>query len=218
MARITALPPKVLLLPNADQIAAGRLSYELALFAKQSLSDAIHSGEGSPQYDKYVNSRLGADEFTVVPPGPIVYVFHWWNEIVTFALETLRARSPVRSGLYRDSWFPMVNGVVISDYSAIPINAEVIITNNQPYARKIEVGFMHMSVEPGVAGDARTIVRGRFGNLFDVKQTMVTLPGGYILKGHFRKGIRKYSRTKLRRDTREGAQMTYPALVMNVRE
>lgn len=212
--RVTALD-KQLILATAG-IAPQNLSRELALYAKQSLRDAIHYGEGSPNYDKFVNGVEGADEFTVTPPGPIVYVFHWWNEIIEYALDVLRSRSPVKSGLYRDSWFPMINGVVVSDYDKIPLDAEVMLTNNQPYARKIEVGFMDMSVPPHVAQDANTIIRRRFGNLFASKSTMVTLPGGYVLKGHFKRGIRQYSRTKLRKDTMAGAQMTYPAISLKV--
>lgn len=213
-SRITALD-KQLQLATAG-ISPQNLSRELALFAKQSLRDAIHYGEGSPRYDKFVNGVEGADEFTVTPPGPIVYVFHWWNEIIEYALDVLRARSPVKSGRYRDSWFPMINGVVVTDYSTIPIDATVMLTNNQPYARKIEVGFMDMSVPSGVAQDSNQIIRRRFGNLIASKSTMVTLPGGYILKGHFRRGIRKYSRTKLRKDTQAGAHMTYPAIAMSI--
>jgi hypothetical protein len=42
------------------------------------------------------------------------------------------------------------------------------------------------------------------------------LPGGYVLKGHFRRGIDQFARTKLRKDTQAGSQMTYPALVLSM--
>lgn len=215
MARIQSFA-KDLQLATAD-IAPENLARELAIFAKKSLKEEIHEGRASPRYDRYVNGNLGADEFTVVPPGPILYEFHWWNEVIEFAIETLRKRSPVKSGRYRDSWLAMVNGAVVSDYSDIPVGAQVLVTNNQPYSRKIEVGFMEMSVPPHVVEDSLGTVRSRFGNVVDIKATMVTLPGGYILKGVFKKGIRKYSRTKLRRDTSAGAEMTYPSMLLTIR-
>lgn len=198
-------------------IAPENIARELAKFAKDSLALYIREGVASPRYDRIVNGNFGADEYSVVPPGPIVYNFHWWNEIIEFAIETLRKRSPVKSGRYRDSWFAMVNGVVVADYSEIPIGAEVFVTNNQPYSRKIEVGFMTMSVPPHVVEDSLATVKGRFGNVADIRATMITLPGGYILKGVFKKGIRPGSRTKLRRDTSAGAELTYPSLRLTMR-
>lgn len=190
------------------------ISQELAKFARASLAEAISSGQGSPIYEKFINSRPGAAEETVIAPGPIVYEFSWWPEIIEFALEYLRKRSPVRSGKFRDSWFVLVNDARIVSAADIPIDARVTITNNQPYARKIEVGHMQMSVPHGVAEDARVAVRRLYGSILDVRKTFVTLAGGYVLKGHFRRGVRKFSRTRLRPDAGAGSKMLYPALVL----
>jgi hypothetical protein len=198
-------------------LAPQAIAAALAQFARDELSKAVREGEGSPIYDRYVNTFYGRDESDVVPPGPILYVFHWWNEIIPFALDTLQKRSPVRSGRFKTSWFVMVNGQRVIDYTSIPIGAEVIITNDQPYARKIEVGFMKMSVPHAVADDARKTIMSRLGNMVEVRKTMITLPNGYTLKGVFKRGIRQHSRTKLRRDTQAGAQMTYPALRITMR-
>lgn len=207
---------RTIALITAD-LAPERVAKDLAALARTSLSEVIRSGEGSPRYNKFVNGRFNADEESVIPPGPIVYDFHWWNEIIEYAIEVLRKRSPVDTGRYRDSWFAMVNGVVVTDYSSIPVGAKVFVTNNQPYARKIEVGHMRMSVPDGVAEDGTMIVRRRFGNVAEIKTTMITLPGGYILKGRFTKGYKPNARTKLRRDVEAGTEMTYPALAMTLR-
>ena len=191
---------------------------ELAQFARDSLNEAIREGEASPLYDLYVNGRLGAAESSVEPPGPILYEFRWWNEIIEFGLQALMDRSPVRSGLYKRSWFAMVNSTVAPNYDSIPFDAKVILTNNQPYSRKIEVGHMVMSVPPGVVEDCKRTIMSRYGNMIEAKATMITLPGGYILKGVFRKGVRPSARTKLRKDTMAGAEMTYPSIVMTMRE
>ncbi len=215
MARISSFAKDVALATAG--IAPQALNSALAAFARQELQNAIHSGEGSSRYDKYVNGRFGADENTVVAPGPIFYEFHWWNEIIEYAIEVLQKRSPVKSGRFKNSWFPMVNGIVQTNIADIPIEATVLIVNNQPYARKIEVGFMEMSVPHLVVEDAMSTFKQRFGNVVQARKTFVMLPGGYVLKGVFRKGIREHSRTKLRRDTMAGAQMTYPAMQLTMR-
>lgn len=215
MARISTFA-KDLQLATAG-IAPENIARELAAFARSELSKSIQDGEASERYDKYVNGNLGAEEETVVPPGPILYVFQWWREVVEFALQTLVERSPEKSGRYKQSWFVMTPGGRVRSFDQIPINADVVICNDQPYSRKIDVGHMVMSVPPGVVEDARKIVLSRFGNLITARRTMIPLPSGYVLKGHFRRGYRPHARTKLRQDTQAGAAMTYPALVMSMK-
>lgn len=216
MARIQTFE-RDLRLATAD-IEPQNIAPELARFARQSLSEAIQSGEGTENYTKYVNGREGAAEETVVSPGPIVYDFIWWREIVEFAIQSAVERSPERSGDYKKSWFIMTPGGVVKSWDALSINDTVILTNNQPYHRKIDVGHMQMSVPPGVVEDVRRMVLGRFGNIITAKRTLIPLPGGYVLKGVFRRGYRPYARTKLRPDTQAGARMTYPALVMSMKD
>ncbi|MDF3810068.1 MULTISPECIES: hypothetical protein [Rhodopseudomonas] len=198
-------------------IAPENVARELAAYARRELARAIQDGEGSERFDRYVNGNLGAAEKSVVPPGPIVYQFRWWREILEFALQTLVERSPQKSGRYKQSWFVMTPGGRVKDFDSIPINATVIICNDQPYSRKIDVGHMQMSVRPGVVEDAKKAVMSRFGNMVMAKRTMIPLPGGYVLKGHFRRGYRQFARKRLRPDTTAGSQMLYPALVLSMR-
>ncbi|TAI67580.1 hypothetical protein [Bradyrhizobium sp. Leo170] len=215
MARISTFA-KDLQLATAG-ISPENIARELAAFAKSELAKSIAEGEGSERYYRYVNGVLGAAEEMVVPPGPILYVFQWWREIIEFALQSAVERSPEKSGRYKQSWFIMTPGGVIKSFDEIPINSTVILTNNQPYSRKIDVGHMRMSVPPGIIEDVRKMVMARFGNFVTTKRTLIPLPGGYILKGHFKRGYRPYARSKLRPDTMAGAQMTYPALVMTMK-
>lgn len=216
MARFTEAELNRRLIMATADLQPSAVAGALAKFARSQLAKSIDRGEGSPLYDKYINGREGAEEETVVPPGPIVYVFNWWRDIIDFGLQSLVDRSPERSGRYKKSWFCMVDGRPVTDFDAIPATATVILTNNQPYSRKIEVGFMQMSVPPGVVEDVRKMMMRRFGNLIRVKASMINLPGGYVLKGVFTKGIREFSRTKLRRDTQAGALMTYPSLILTM--
>lgn len=198
-------------------ISPQNIARELALFAQSELAASIASGEGSPIYDRYVNGIKDAPESAVVPPGPIVYDFIWWQEIVEYALQHLVERSPVRSGGYKQSWFVLADGSPVSDARDIPIGATVTIVNDQPYARKIDVGHMHMSVPPFLIEEARQAVMRIFGNIITARRSLVDLPNAYTLKGYFRRGVRPRARTKLRADTKAGAKMTYPALILSMR-
>lgn len=198
-------------------IEPAAISAQLAAFARSELARVIESGEGSIVYDRYVNGRRGTAEETVEPPGPILYEFIWWRPILGAALDFCRDNSPVRSGDYRKSWFVMVNGARVTDFGAIGSDVDVYVFNDRPYHRKIDVGHMKMSVPPGIIERARMKLQRQFGGIVDIWATHVTLPNGYILKGHFQRGHRQQSRRSLRSDTKAGAQMTYPALQLRIK-
>jgi len=213
--------------------AIGRL---LAQTARAALADAIRSGEASERYTRSVNGRVGAAEETVVAPGPIVYRFHYLEEVALYALTFCTARSPEKSGRYRASWFAMVDGAVWDGISEIPADAELIITNDQPYHRKIDVGAMRLRVAPRIVESARQAVLRQFRGSVTAERRFIALDGigtsgqtlPYILKGKGRR--RRAAQTRRssayragreflasRRDTAAGSEMTYPALVVRAR-
>ena len=195
------------------QVATAGLSNEQiailsARVARDASAEAIRAGELPTNVIKTVNGRLGVSEESVVPPGPIVYTAQWWPEVVTYGLAFAMGRSPVRSGRFKHSWFAMANGAVTEDYAAIPLTAEVIITNDQPYARKIELGAMKMSLPPGVVQDTMTAVRRKFGDLLILRRAFIQLERGYVIRRT--SGARRRSRAA-------GRPIAYPALVMRMR-
>lgn len=211
------------------------ISKKLAIFAKQELADQIAQGNASTIYDRYVNGRKGLPEEAVSAPGPILYEFSFWQEIVADALGYLRDRGPRKSGRYSNSHILIVAGRRVPDDFLVPINAEVIITNIQPYTRKIEVGAMKMNVAPKIYESARQFLNRQYRDIVNVQLKFINLPAGidplapYILKtnGRVRQATRsKHSsafragRTTLarRKDLKAGQPITYPALVMNVRD
>lgn len=216
MARRIVMTARDVQLATAS-IAPENIAKELARFARSSLRDVIAANEASPIYDTYVNGRIGADEDSVVPPGPILYEFSYWEPIIKFALAYLAKRSPVKTGRYQSSHIVMLGSQVISPDTQISAGEEVTIVDTQPYARKIEVGHMLMSVPDGVYQDARREVGRQFSGQVKVDFRMVSLPNGYILKGRFSKGRKTYARKGLQKDTVAGQRMTYPALIMNMR-
>lgn len=194
------------------------ISALLAKTARQALAEAQQSGEAPATYVKTVNGRVGAPEESVIAPGPIVYTFSSLPEVAVYALAFCKERSPVKSGRYKKSWFVMVNGqeVTIPDVGGafidsgdfiIPPDAELIITNDQPYSRKIETGHMTMSVPPGIVEDARQAVMRRFGNAILAQKRFISLAGAYALRT---------SRSR-RKDRQAGRELTYPALVVTMR-
>src|SRR5215207_9931853 len=167
---------------------------KLAAFARVKLAEAIQTGFGSPQYEKFVNGRKGAAEESVRMPGPILYVFSWLDEVVELALETLRDRSPVgppERGHYMDSHEVLIGGIIVATSANpasirgidIPPRAEVIISNSMPYSRKIEVGAMKMSMPPRVYEQARQTVLRTYKQLVTCDIRFITRNDGYTLMG-----------------------------------
>lgn len=187
------------------------ISALLAKTARAALAEAQAEGVAPTEYVKVVNGRVGASEESVEPPGPIVYAFNWLPQAATYALGYAEERSPVQSGRFKKNWFVMVNGSIASDLGAIPIDAEVIVTNDEPYSRKIEVGRTEsgrpfvVRVPPGIVEDTRQAVLRKFGNVIRADRRFISLAGAYSLR-----------RSQGRRDRRAGHQVTYPALVLSL--
>lgn len=186
-------------------LAPDVLRKQLAAFAKQELTKVQASGEAPQHYVRAVNGRIGAPEESVELPGPIVYSFNVLPGVAEYALAFAKARSPVLSGRFKRSWFVMVNGAQITNLESIPLDGELILTNDQPYSRKIEIGAMKMRVPPGIVEDTRQAVMRRFGNIVTAQKRFIPLSGAYILR---REG---------RKDRTSGRQLLYPALVVALR-
>lgn len=197
-------------------IAPENIARELAAFARAELKRVIAGGEASTNYQTFVNGTEGASEDSVRPPGPILYRFSYWQPVIRFALQELQRRSPVRSGRYQATHVVMLGSQVVAPDVDIAAGEEVRIINTVPYARKIEVGHMKMSVPDGVYQDVLRKVQSQFRGMIKVQFQMVMIPNGYVLKGVFKRGYKPGARRKLAKDTQAGAQMTYPALVMKM--
>jgi hypothetical protein len=178
----------------------------LAKFARAELAKVLAAG-ASPQYDRYVNGRAGAAEESVIAPGPIVYYFTNWPLVINAALAELQRRAPRRSGRYAGSFIVVVGGrTVVTDYSKLRPDAEVVIFNARPQTRRIETGYngpgkRHFDL-------SKVALNTRFKDGFKFEMKYVDVPGGiasgvpYLLK-----------RTTKRRAA--GTPLTYPALVIN---
>lgn len=167
------------------QAASKALALSTAVIVAQALRrhGAVMRADPEPDYFwRTVDGVAGLIESAVKPGGRIHYKYSRIKIVLESALETLRALSPVRSGDYRDHHFVYVNGQRVDDlvaWSHRPGDT-ILITNEMPYARVIEVGVMKMRV-PGtdhVYAQAETIVRRQYNALADVRFTYTNVLGG----------------------------------------
>jgi hypothetical protein len=185
------------------------LNAALAQFAKEELARAL--GEGASQnYETFVNGQRGRAETSVIAPGPIVYVFTNWPLIISTAIEELRKRSPRRSGRFMNSFIVLANQQLTTDYAQIPPNAEVIVTNRQPYVRKIETGA-NKSLGERMFALTRNALNRRFKDAFTFETKFLDIQSGvapgvpWILKRS----------AGGRRDRQAGMPISYPSIVIN---
>ena len=141
----------------------------------------------------------------------LIFRFLPMQDVVDFALSTLRDRSPVggagdkHPGLYRDSHMVFLNGHVVegADVSAWRPGDQVNISNPVPYARKIELGTARISLPGHVYEDTALVVAGRYGNHVAVKFTFMPVRfGGVQAFASFSRRLRPGRRMseKARRD------------------
>lgn len=177
--------------------------------ARQGLAAFLAGETPKPGVMIEVDGHAASSEESVKPFGVIVYRFMRMREIAIFALAAARRLSPVLRGRYKASWFAMVANVEIAP-EAITGADTVIITNDRPYARKIQVGARGFEkyVPPGIVEKVRQLVIRKYGALVEASLQFITLAGGYILRSTAggRRGRRK--------DSQAGAAMKYPALVL----
>ena len=136
------------------------------------------------------------------------------------ALAYVIARSPVgkapmpkgKTKRFKQSWFVAVDGKRwAGEMRAIPAGAEVMVVNDQPYSRKVEVGAIRTSGFKLVE-DARQATLRRFPTMA-VEKTFVLLPGGYVLKSNGR----RVAGRRPNKSQRAGERLTYPAVIIKAR-
>lgn len=117
--------------------------------------------------------------------------FSYMGKIVEAGLGLLYKTSPVLSGDYQSEHRAFVNGEATTDPGAIARARRVIISNDSPYARVIEIGKRGRapwSQQPqvpraGVYRSAARELRRRFGHLATIEFSWVGLDSGSTLGG-----------------------------------
>jgi hypothetical protein len=97
------------------------------------------------------------------------------NEVVQFALQTLKDNSPVGSGrdphpgLYRDSHTLFINGDDVADLSSWQPGDEVEISNPVPYEKILELGDFKVRVPHHTYELTRTGAAAKYGDIVRIE-------------------------------------------------
>ncbi|MCG4260762.1 hypothetical protein K6W36_09200 [Acetobacter senegalensis] len=223
-------------LNTAKALSSAALHEMVADQCRQNRDEFIAQGKVSPVYTTYVDGKRDtAEEAVMLQGGIVTYIFSALAQAANWALDQCRKRSPVRSGAYRDSWVILVDGVAWQQAPAkIPKGSTVWIVNTMPYARKIEVGGMRVSVPPGIVEAVRQATQRRFGSI-RADKAYKPLQGGRDARGEpipyvlrqagiasgmsWDKKSKTWSRKHAayasnRADRQAGQQMLYPTLIL----
>lgn len=190
--------------------------------ARAGLAAYLGTQTPRPSVRLEVDGHAASNEDQVKPFGIITYRFQRMHEVVPFALAKAREISPVGTktdgrpghpGRYRESWFTLVNGRRVEPNDISP-HDEVIITNNQPYSRKINVGAKGFTRygPPGVVEKVRQMVLAKYGATVDANIVFLNLADSYVLRRDLRHIYRGRRYGAARNDAKAGMPITYPGL------
>ncbi|MFD2234826.1 hypothetical protein [Phaeospirillum tilakii] len=172
---------------------------ELVRIVKDELGRVLREDRPT-DYDQAIDGVPGRAIEQIDPFGRAYFHFRYGAEVVGFALEALRAVSPVLSGAYRRGHEVFADGALVTDLSQIGDAKTVVITNTLPYARKIEGGRRVKAKDDAPAQrkgssaqapdgvyelTAKTVNR-RFGNIVKTRFGYVGVDGAEGAKGRGR--------------------------------
>jgi len=166
------------------------------------MADAKSRSGSEPQWEVYANAPGNTSLDLVKLPGPIVYRYRYFTEVVQAALTALQKASPVRSGLYAKSHTVYVNGQPVAGVpKGLKSTDQVMIANPVPYARRIEIGktqagrdFVIQVPNRIYERVVKKVLMPKFGKVAKITFGYVSLPGGGELKSRAGHGGAKRKR------------------------
>ena len=204
---MTAFRQRISVLVDRN-LSQAAISARLAATARKALADLIGSERASSSYRRFVDGVEGTSED--VARQRIRYEFSSLGNAAQFALNQLKARSPVRSGRYRDSFFVAVDGRAIPERNfvprGVPSDAEVFVYNTQPYSRRLDVQLdgrkpLNISVPADFFDATAAVINRQFASIKAERLYTLSVPGAYML----------------RTGPRQGQQVHVPALAISRR-
>lgn len=160
-----------------------------AAFARQEIAEADEINKralGSvPPKTITVDGRNGAPLNSVNPDrGIIIAEWTMAGQVVEWIAQTLRDRSPVISGRYKNHHILFADGSEVSSADDPPAAHEYIFLNPVPYSRKIEIGKTKagrdfvIQVPNRIYERTATDAQRRFGNIAKIRFTYQSAVGG----------------------------------------
>ena len=135
---------------------------------------------------RYVDGNPQATDDAIKLTSLVIFQYVYMQEIVAFALATLKEKSPVggagdtHPGLYRDSHMVFLDGKKVDDVSSWQPGQTIHNSNPVPYARRIEVGGFTMNVPGHVYEDTAQILAGKYSNTASIKFIYMPVSFGSI--------------------------------------
>lgn len=182
--------------PEAQRLA-------LIAFAQKGIADFIDRNPDLTYTIQVNGSTVSSENAVGLGPTTISYTIQRLPQVGKYAIITAVALSPPGpTGRYKNAWFLIADGIE-TDRNRIPGDVqEIVLINDEPYARKINVrGARIQGVPPGIIERIRQLLIRRYGGFATANIEFHTLKGGYILKRNTR-------------HHRAGEEMTYPSLVI----
>lgn len=135
-----------------------------------------------------VDGQSGGQLDNVRPNGgSIITEWELIGDVLVWIGNTLRDRSPVVSGKYRDAHTLFADGTEIEIGGEVPQANEYVFLNPLPYARKIEIGKTKsgrdfvIQVPNRIYDRTADDAKKRFGNLANIKSVYRAVEGSSIL-------------------------------------
>jgi len=135
----------------AAHLSDAARSAAFAAYTRTTIRNLVAENRFPPVHTIYVDGKKNGIPEEVKPDGTIIYEGNSLAAAIEFALDALQKLSPVgRSARYKASWHVLVNGAPwdSTNYTTIPSDAVVTLTNTMPYHRKIDMGSQNRSGRP----------------------------------------------------------------------
>lgn len=177
----------------AETLSPEARSAALAAFAEERLAEAQSANASVlgrvPPHKTFVDGIPEAPLAGVNPEkGLIVFEFDLATELMRWIGETLRDRSPVFKGDYRDAHTLFADGHEVPIGGTIPYAEVYTFLNPVPYARKIEIGktksgrdFL-LQVPNRIYERTAKDAKAKFGRMAKIEFVYRAPLGGSILK------------------------------------
>lgn len=172
---------------EAIAVAKSQVPIDIAAFAKKENQKILTTDPRPLTFTRWVDGVQNAQEEAVKAGGVIVYEYNRYDLVAEWVLNTLRQRSPVKSGTYVLSHTLFLNGQEVPDLKTWKRGDEITITNLVPYARKIEIGTAHgkpikLSVSPHIYERTAQEARRVYRDIAKIEFTYRGVDGGSFVK------------------------------------
>lgn len=166
---------------EASKIATSTAIADIIAYAKKENNRVLTTQPLPLKFVRWVDGVQDAPEeyFKRV----IIYEYNRYDLVANSILQTLRQKSPVKSGDYVRGHTLFINGQEVQDLTSWTDGDEISIANYAPYARKLEVGThngkkLKLSVSPHIYETTAQLARRQYKDVADISFTFRGIVSG----------------------------------------